>query len=102
LAKPKPLERLEWSLTQQNLWLSILSLASRSPVYAYALPALIQKNFGFTPSRLMVYLVLYKLESEGMLTSFERDMRKYYKLAIPGKRCLALGKKELSKWAKKL
>lgn len=98
----KPLQRLQSSLTSGNLWLSIISLASRAPVYAYALPAQIQKKFGFTPSRLMVYLVLYKLEAEGLLSSTDVSKRKYYKSTVSGKKCLQSGKKVLKSWAKRL
>ncbi len=101
-SKPKPLSRLVESLTHGNLWLAILSLASKSPVYAYVLPVLIQKNYSFTPSRLMIYLVLYKLEAEGLLSSFEQSKRKYYKITARGKKCLASGKKALLSWSKKL
>lgn len=97
---PKPLARLEESLTHGNLWLSILSLASRSPVYAYALPEKIRKAFGFTPSRLMIYLVLYKLEAEGFLTSQEVRKRKYYKISRSGRKCLQEGRKVLKSWSK--
>ena len=99
---PKPLARLVQSITHGNLWLCILSLASKNPVYAYALPGIIQKKFSFSPSRLMIYLVLYKLEAEGLLSSFESRKRKYYKLTMRGKKCLHDGKKVLKSWSKRL
>lgn len=102
MEKPKPVARLSDSLSHGNLWLSILSLARKSPVYAYALPELMRKRYGFTPSRIMIYLVLYKLEAEGMLSSFESKKRKYYKLAASGHKCLREGKKILAAWAKRL
>jgi len=100
--KAKPLSRLQDSITHGNLWLSILSLASKKPVYAYVLPVLIEKKFGFTPSRLMVYLVLYKLEAEGLLIAHDEKKRKYYIPSKDGRKCLVEGKKALSKWAKGL
>lgn len=102
MGEAKPLARLSESLTHGNLWLSILSLASRQDIYAYALPSLIAKKFGFTPSRIMIYLVLYKLEAEGLLSSHDEKKRKYYRATPLGKSCLIRGKKVLSAWSKKL
>ena len=89
---PKPLQRLRQSLTVGNLWLSVLSLASKGPVYAYSLPEAIHKRSGFSPSRLLVYLVLYRLEGDGLLTSAEDGRRRYYSLTKKGKECLASGR----------
>ena len=84
----KPLARLLNSITISNLWLSVLSLAKKENVYAYKLPSQIQKKFGFKPSRLMVYLVLYRLEGEGMLSSIEEGKRRYYKITQKGRQTL--------------
>ncbi len=91
----RPLERLADALTYSNLWLSILSLASKKKVYAYSLPEEIDARFGFSPSRLMIYLVLYKLEGEGLLRSSEEGQRRYYALTATGRRCLQAGKRLL-------
>ncbi|MFA5108190.1 MAG: PadR family transcriptional regulator [Candidatus Micrarchaeia archaeon] len=99
---PKPIVRLNQSLTISNLWLSILSLANSRPIYAYTLPKEIEKTFSFTPSRLMVYLVLYKLEAEKMLSSNEKGQRKYYFITSYGKKTLLNAKKILIKKAKEL
>lgn len=80
----KPMDRLYNSLTISNLWLSVLSLAKQKPIYAYTLPQIIEKEFGFKPSRLLVYLVLYKLESDKYLTSKEESKRKYYSITDSG------------------
>ncbi|MFH1095722.1 MAG: PadR family transcriptional regulator [Candidatus Micrarchaeota archaeon] len=97
--KSKPLARLVDSLTYSNLWLSILSLAAKNRVYAYSLPEKIDQEFGFTPSRLMIYLVLYKLEGEGLLRSSEEGQRRYYSISASGRRCLQEGKRLLRKRA---
>ena len=89
---PKPLQRLRQSLTIGNLWLSVLSLASKKKIYAYNLPEEIDNAFHFSPSRLLVYLVLYRLEAEGLLTSAEDGRRRYYSLTKKGKDCLAAGR----------
>ncbi len=88
----KPLQRLRQSLTIGNLWLSVLSLAAKKKIYAYNLPEEIDRAFHFSPSRLLVYLVLYRLEGEGLLTSAEDGRRRYYSLTKKGKACLASGR----------
>ena len=102
VSKFAPLLRLHQSLTVGNLWLSVLSLAGRGKIYAYTLPEEIQRAFGFQPSRLLVYLVLYRLEGEGLLTSAEDGRRRYYSLTAKGKACLASGRSQLVKRAKEL
>ncbi|MFH1306346.1 MAG: helix-turn-helix transcriptional regulator [Candidatus Micrarchaeota archaeon] len=84
----RPVARLINSITISNLWLSILSLAKRGKIYAYTLPEKINEKFGFKPSRLLVYLVLYKLESEKLLSSKEDGQRKYYSLTKEGRNAL--------------
>ncbi len=101
-AKPKPLRRLEHSLTYGNIWLSILSLMKSRKLYAYALPAEIQKKFSFRPSKLMTYFVLYKLEDEGLISSAFEGRRKYYELTAKGASALLGGRKLLSSLAKRL
>jgi len=98
----KPLARLEQSITLSNLWLSILSLARQKPVYAYALPSKIKGSFGFSPSRLLTYLVLYRLEGEGLLSSRQEGQRKYYSITPAGRNSLEGAKKLLQKRAKEL
>ena len=99
---PPVLRRLEQTLTTGNLWLSVLSLAAKRKIYAYNLPEEIRRSFHFLPSRLLVYLVLYRLEGEGMLTSAEDGRRRYYSLTSKGKAALANGKALLRKRANEL
>lgn len=101
-ARPKPLSRLERSLTHGNIWLSVLSLMKSRKLYAYALPGEIEKRFSFRPSKLMTYFVLYKLEDEGLISSAFKGRRKYYGLTAKGASALAEGKGILSSLAKRL
>ena len=98
----KPLKRLNYSLTHGNIWLAALSLMRRRKVYAYALPDEISVAFGYSPSKLMTYFVLYKLEDEKLISSKFEGRRKYYELTPAGSRALSDGKKILSSFAKKL
>jgi len=96
-ALSKPLHRLWQSITLGNLWLSVLSLAAKGKIYAYSLPAAIKARFGFAPSLLLVYLVLYRLESDGFLKSAEDGRRRYYSITPAGRAALASGKAMLIK-----
>jgi len=89
----KPIKRLKHLLTYGNLWLYILSLmSSRKRIYAYALDDEIEKEFFFRPNRIMVYVVLYKLEGEGLIKSELRERRKYYQLTKKGAGTLRLAR----------
>jgi DNA-binding PadR family transcriptional regulator len=93
---------LRQSLTAGNLWLSVLSLSARGKIYAYNLPDVIEKRFGFKPSLLLVYLVLYRLEGEGLLSSAEDGRRRYYSITSSGKAALKAGKALLKERASEL
>jgi len=102
LPKSKPLSRLEHSLTHGNIWLSALSLMESGKVYAYVLPEGIRKKFGFSPSKLMAYFVLYKLEDEGLISSSFEGRRKYYEATPKGRQALSSAKRTLASLSKKL
>ncbi|MFN7991143.1 MAG: PadR family transcriptional regulator [Candidatus Micrarchaeia archaeon] len=86
---PRPIKRLTTLLTSGNLWLYILSLISKEgELYAYALDERIEKDFSFRPNKIMVYIVLYKLEGEGLIASKFVERRKYYKLTDEGRKTL--------------
>ena len=98
----KPVKRLSYSLTHGNIWLAALSIMHDRKAYAYALPEEISRAFGYQPSKLMAYFVLYKLEDEKLISSKFEGRRKYYALTPAGKKALTDGKKLLSSLAKKL
>ena len=99
----KPFKRLEQHLTSGNLWLYILSMIkNKGKVYAYKLDERIESEFSFKPGRVMLYLVLYKLEGEGLITSKLEERRKYYNLTKKGRKTLESGKRYLIKLSKKL
>ncbi len=91
----EPCERLRRHLTSENLWLYILSLAGKKPVYAYAMRKEIKRRFGFEPSLVMLYLVLPRLELAGFIRSEMKGRRKYYLITKKGKEELEKGKKEI-------
>jgi len=99
----KPMARLENSLTHGNIWLSVLSIIRRKRrAYAYVLDQEIEREFGFRPNRVMVYVVLYKLEGEGLIRSSFEGRRKYYTLTASGRDALGKGRDYLAALAKRL
>jgi DNA-binding PadR family transcriptional regulator len=60
-------ERLVRKLTQENLWLYILTLLRQGPVYGYEIRRLIEERFGFKPGEVTSYVVLYRLEKAGLI-----------------------------------
>lgn len=90
---PKPLERLKNMVTAGNLWLYVLSLIkANGRMYAYTLDDEIEGEFLFRPSKVMIYIVLHKLEEERMISSEFEERRKYYKLTEKGSKTLANAK----------
>lgn len=99
----KPMQRLRNALTYGNLWLYILSLAKKGKkIYAYNLPERLERRFSFKPSRVMVYIVLYKLEAEGIIRSEFEERRKYYHLTEKGKKTLGHAKEYFALLSKRL
>ena len=93
ILKTKPIKRLKNLLTSGNLWLYILSLIKRDgKLYAYNLDSEIEKEFFFKPSKVMTYVVLYKLEDEKLIKSEFVKRRKYYSLTKKGEETLKSAK----------
>ncbi len=100
--KTSPMRRLEKTLTIGNLWLCIMSILGHGRIYAYFLPERIKKTFGFSPSRLMCYLVLYRLEAESLIESEFVGRRKYYSATAKGRHALSEAKRYLKRTGAKL
>jgi len=101
--KTKPIKRLKHLLTTGNIWLYVLSIIKRNgKAYAYALDEEMERLFFFRPSKVMIYLVLYRLESEGLITAEMEERRKYYKMTANGENTLKAAKTYLSSLSKEL
>jgi len=100
--------RLIRKLTVENLWLYVLSLLKKGPLYGYEVVKRIEENFGFKPGRVTCYIVLYKLQSEGLITtkrissSNPGPQRRYYVLTKKGERALERAKSFLKELSEKL
>ncbi|MBU0591429.1 PadR family transcriptional regulator [Candidatus Micrarchaeota archaeon] len=99
----KPIKRLTRLLTSENLWLYLLSLIRKNKkLYAYELDKQIEKRFNFKPNKVMVYVVLYRIENEGLISSEFEERRKYYKLTKKGNETLELARKHFKMLSDKL
>jgi DNA-binding PadR family transcriptional regulator len=87
-----PVKRLKRLLTSGNLWLYVLSLLKKKKLYAYELDKMIESAFGFRPNKIMIYIVLYRLENEGLITSQYHERRKYYTITEKGSDSLKIAR----------
>lgn len=101
-ASSKPMQRLSDSISYANIWVWALALIKRQKMHAYTLNEKMEETFGFKPGRIMTYVVLYKLESEGLLASKVSKRRKYYVLTAKGKKELGAAKELLGKAASEI
>lgn len=80
----QPIERLKKLNTKENLWIYILILLKKKPLYAWELPSLIEEEFGFRPGNITPYRVLYRLEAESLVKSNLKDRRRTYQVTEKG------------------
>jgi PadR family transcriptional regulator PadR len=96
-------ERLVRKLTQENLWLYILTLLRQGPLYGYEIRRLIEERFGFKPGEVTSYVVLYRLEKAGLIHVVNKErgsrgpIRKYYAITPKGVNTLEKAKAFLKK-----
>jgi DNA-binding PadR family transcriptional regulator len=70
-------------------------------MYAYEIDKTLKDRFGFSPATITVYVVLYKMENEGLIrvdketSILGRPSRKYYCITDKGVKTLDLGQKFL-------
>lgn len=98
-----PSERLEQSLTTDNLWLHILKILKK-PCYAYEMGDRLSR---LDANMMTIYSVLYRLELGGYIRQvFKRRAngpdRKYYVITAKGAKELKNGKALLKKVTKAL
>ncbi len=79
-----PMGRLRDSLTKDNIWLYILSILKDDEMHAYGIHKEMKKRFGWAPTLVAMYVVLYRLESSGYVVSKHEGRRKIYILTDKG------------------
>ena len=97
-----PIKRLQKSNTTDNLWLYILALLNKKPLYGWEIPELIEKKFGFRPGKITPYRVFYRLQADGFVKSATSDRRRVYEITAKGKEELKKGKEFYKKILEKL
>lgn len=96
----RPLLRLRRTLTVENLWLYVLSLLSKEKKHGYTVAEDISKRFGWSPGFITPYVVLYKLEEDGYISSKNDGRRVYYAITQKGKEILKEARRMLRTTAK--
>ncbi|MBS3062001.1 MAG: PadR family transcriptional regulator [Candidatus Diapherotrites archaeon] len=90
------MQRLERKLGVELLWVFILALLKKKPSHAYVIRKKIQEEFGFLPGNVSSYVVLYKLESRGFVSTQKQDTKVIYSITLEGKKLLQTAKKHLA------
>jgi len=93
------LEKLKKSTTTDNVWLYVLSVLQKEEIHAYALHKEIEKKFNWAPELITSYVVLYRIEKEGLIKSEKKGRIKVYTITPKGIKTLKEGKVYLKKLA---
>ena len=73
-------------------------MLSEQPMYAYEISKKIKERFGFSTATVTIYVVLYKMQREGLIkiseeiSSHGKPTRKYYEITAEGKKTFLQGK----------
>jgi len=90
--------RLVRKLTKENLWLYILRMLVERSMYAYEIRKLLLERFNVSAATVTVYVVLHKMEREGLIKTerrmsvFGRPDRIYYEITKKGLEAFQAGK----------
>lgn len=84
-----PNERLIKSNTTENLWIYILAILDKKPLYGWEIPRLIEERFGFRPGKITPYRVFYRLEADSFVKSEAKERRRVYEITEKGRKELA-------------
>jgi DNA-binding PadR family transcriptional regulator len=85
------MERLKNKTTRELLWVYLLRLLKERDMYAYEIRKRLEEEFGFSPALVTSYVVLYKLEREGYVTTRWNENKKYYSITPKGRELLREG-----------
>ena len=89
------LNKLIKSTTTDNVWIYILSVLKKENIHAYALHKEIEKKFKWAPELITSYVVLYRIEKEGLIKSEKKGRIKIYSITPKGNKTLKEAKKHL-------
>jgi len=100
--------RLRKKLTNENLWIYILTLLMERPMYAYEIHKHLKERFAISIPTVTVYIVLYKMSREGLISKSDRvsvsgrPERTYYKITEKGLQTLSEGLRFIKKMVETL
>lgn len=97
-----PIERLKKSNTKENLWVYILALLDKKPLYGWEIPDLIEQKFGFRPGKITPYRVFYRLQADEFVKSRMQNRRRIYEITEIGRKELFAAKDFYKKILKEL
>lgn len=93
------LDKLKKSTTTDNVWLYVLAVLQKEEIHAYALHKEIEKKFNWAPELITSYVVLYRIEKEGLIKSEKKGRIKVYSITPKGNKALKEAKIYLKKLA---
>jgi len=67
-------------LTKENLWIYVVKLLMEKPMYGYEVARAVRDRFGISMSNVGVYVVLYKMERDGLIESYMDGDSRVYRL----------------------
>ena len=76
----RALDRLVAKLTKENLWIYVVRLLMERPMYGYEIAREIRERFNINITNVGVYVVLYKMERDGLVETFMSGDSKMYRL----------------------
>ena len=95
-------DKLKKSITTDNIWVYILSILNREKIHAYGLRKRIKEVFEWQPELITLYVVLYRIEKEGLIKSIIKGRKREYSITKKGKDMLNKAKYLLNKTSENL
>ncbi|UCD72656.1 MAG: PadR family transcriptional regulator [Candidatus Bathyarchaeota archaeon] len=101
-------DRLVRKLTKENLWLYILKMLVEESMYAYEIKKALVDRFNISAATVTVYVVLHKMEREGLIKTGKRMSvlgrpdRIYYDITDEGIQTLQRGRDFINASLKRL
>jgi len=99
---PSPLSRLKKKTSKEILWIYIFRLLLERDLYGYQLKKELKEKFDIEPAIITSYVVLYRLEREGYVSSRWEKNKRYYHLTEKGRDLYEEGVKYIEKIREKL
>ncbi|PIN98749.1 MAG: PadR family transcriptional regulator [Candidatus Diapherotrites archaeon CG10_big_fil_rev_8_21_14_0_10_31_34] len=96
------IKRLKDKIGIELLWIYILALLKKKSSHSYLLRKKIEKEFGFLPGEVTVYVVMYKLKSRGYVSSKKDENKIVYSITKKGNELLKTAEKIFNEKTKKI